>query len=62
VAPQLSGISRTATGQVVIQWSGGGTLQASDRLTNPNWATVAGATSPYTVSPTGPMKFYRVQQ
>jgi hypothetical protein len=38
-----------------------GTLQAADSLTG-DWTNVDGATSPYTMPKTEPMKFYRTWQ
>jgi hypothetical protein len=46
---------------VVVSWSGTAVLQSVDDITG-KWATVTGATSPYTVNPTGAHKFYRLQQ
>jgi hypothetical protein len=43
--------------QVKLQWSAGSTLYSATSLLGP-WTPVS-ATSPYTVSPTGPQKFYR---
>lgn len=61
VPPQIT-FTKNAAG-LVLQWSGGGALQATDNLTTPNWTAVAGATSPYTVNPTSSAtKFFRVQQ
>lgn len=41
-----------------LTWSQG-TLQEADVITGP-WTTVTNATSPYTVTPNGVQKFYRV--
>jgi hypothetical protein len=58
--PKLS-ISRQGTG-VVIAWPGTGTLQSTSTIGG-TWAPVqGGATSPYTVTPTGKAQFYRLQQ
>jgi hypothetical protein len=46
--------------QIRISFSGG-TLESSDSLTG-GWAPVAGATSPYLVTPDAPKRFYRVRQ
>jgi hypothetical protein len=48
-------------GQVVLTWEGDATLQSAEVVTGP-YADVAGATSPYTVAPTGAAKFYRLKQ
>jgi hypothetical protein len=44
---------------VTISWDGGGTLQATSDLNNPQWTTVEG-TSPVTVPTTGTARFFRV--
>lgn len=46
-------------GQVVVTYTG--TLQSSDSVSGP-FAPVAGAASPYALTPTGAGKFYRAQQ
>ena len=46
---------------IVIEWTGTGTLQSADAVTGP-WADVAGAASPRTVQPTGNNKFYRLKR
>lgn len=48
-------------GNLVLTWTGGGTLQSADDITGP-WTDVAGATSPRTVPITGARKFYRLKQ
>jgi hypothetical protein len=49
--------------QLVISWTGGGTLQSTTQLqsTGTAWTDETGA-SPVTITPTGPAKFYRVKQ
>ena len=47
-------------GNLILEWTGGGTLQAADNVNGP-WTDVAGATSPRTVSPAGARKFYRIK-
>jgi hypothetical protein len=44
-------------GNVIISWTGGVPLEGADQVTGP-WATVSGASSPYTV-PAGGKKFFR---
>ena len=62
-ASKFTSITRDATGQIVIQWSGSGTLQSTESLSAPNWTVVQGATSPYTViSGVAGNRFYRLQQ
>jgi hypothetical protein len=51
VAPQITGITVAASGDVTITWTGGGTLQITTSLTAPiTWSDITGATSPYTVT------------
>lgn len=45
-------------GQVILEWTGGTSLQSSSDLTT--WTDEAGATSPLSVTPTG-AKFYRIR-
>lgn len=52
------GISQ-AGGQITISWQAGGVLQSADLITGP-WTNVAGASSPFSATPTGPGKFFRV--
>jgi hypothetical protein len=59
--PNFSGIKANANGSITITWTGGGTLQASPSVTGP-WQDVAGATSPYTFTPTTQMLFGRLKQ
>lgn len=59
--PQITGLSKTADGSLVLTWTGGGTLQAAASVLGP-WQDVTGATSPYTFKPTSPMLFGRVRQ
>lgn len=55
-APPSLTLSRTAQG-VVITWTGGD-LQQAEAVNGP-WTPVAGATSPWTVTPTGAGRFFR---
>lgn len=59
--PKFSGITLGADGKVTISWEGGGTLQAAPSITGP-WQDVAGATSPYSFTPSEKMLFGRVRQ
>ncbi len=73
-ADQVNALYQSALGQPVppvlsithagsnlqLQWTGGMLLQATNVL-GP-WITNTAATSPYTVSPTNPQQFFRVQQ
>ena len=59
--PEFTDIRRDATGSITIEWTGG-TLQSVPTLGG-QWQNVAGATSPYTVTPGAtPAAFYRVAQ
>lgn len=44
-------IALNANGTVTITWTGGGVLETTASLASPDWQPVAGATSPYTVTP-----------
>ena len=58
----LEGITVDANGSVVVSWSGGGGLERSASLINPDWQAVPGASSPLTIeNPTGEA-FYRIAQ
>lgn len=48
-------------GNIVLHWTGGGTLQSSISLSG-GWSDVAGATTGYTVPASDPVRFYRVRQ
>jgi hypothetical protein len=61
-APVISGITKNANGTITIEWTGGGTLQASPTISPAAWQDVTGATSPYTFTPTAAMLFGRVRQ
>lgn len=56
--PKITSIQRNAN-QVVVQWTGGGTLQSADLVTGP-WSDISGS-SPNTQPLTGAQKFYRVK-
>ena len=59
--PSFSSIALTEDGKVVITWEGTATLQQADEVTGP-WEDVPDATSPYTVTPTGKKKFFRLKR
>lgn len=46
-------------GQLMISWTGGGTLQYADQITGP-WITIPGATAAYSAPAESPQRFYRV--
>lgn len=47
-------------GNLVLTWTGTGTLQSADAVTGP-WADVASAKSPFTAARAGAVKFYRLK-
>lgn len=53
-------VSRSGN-DVVLEWTGGGTLQATPSLTG-QWSDVTPASSPYTVTPSLPTRFFRVRK
>jgi hypothetical protein len=60
--PEFTDARVNANGSITIEWTGSGTLQSVPALGG-QWQNVAGATSPYTVTPgTTPAAFYRVAQ
>jgi len=59
VAPRLTVTQSGAN--VVITWSGGGTLQSATALSGA-WADVPGAASSYTTPASDAMRFFRVRQ
>jgi hypothetical protein len=54
------GIARSGA-NVIISWTGAGTLESADVVTGP-WSSVGGANSPHTVTPNTGIKFYRIRQ
>ncbi|MGE3309142.1 MAG: hypothetical protein AB7O66_04165 [Limisphaerales bacterium] len=58
--PSSVSISRSGT-KLVIQWTGGGTLQSAPSVTGP-WSAVPGAVPGVQVDPVGAATYYRVQQ
>lgn len=46
---------------LALTWTGGGTLETADLITGP-WTSVAGASSPRSVSIAGTAKFFRLRQ
>ncbi|MGZ8901492.1 MAG: hypothetical protein ACXW3Z_15480, partial [Limisphaerales bacterium] len=60
--PSVS-IARANPTTATISWVGGGTLEQTDSLTNPNWQLAASQANPQTVQTTAsPMRFYRVRR
>ncbi|MEY4692353.1 MAG: C-terminal domain, partial [Verrucomicrobiota bacterium] len=58
-APKFSGISRNANGSLTLTWTGGGKLQSAPSPKGP-WTDVAGAASPFTVTPNADAQFARI--
>ncbi len=58
--PQFIG-TRLDAGAVVMEWTGGGTLQSAPSVTGP-WSEATGASSPHRVTPGNPQQFYRIRQ
>jgi hypothetical protein len=58
--PKFTSITVDA-GNITIEWTGGGVLEAAEAVTGP-WAVIEGATSPYTTALTGTMRVFRVSQ
>jgi len=50
---------QSAGANLQLNWTGGGHLQQATNLAGP-WLTNASATSPWTVSPTNNLMFYRI--
>lgn len=59
-AAKFTKFTKNADGTITLEWTGGGTLEASPSVTGP-WQAVAGATSPYTFKPTTAILFGRVK-
>jgi hypothetical protein len=57
--PKLS-TSRSGN-DIVLTWTGAGTLESADKITGP-WTAVTGAASPRTVAIAGSAKFFRIRQ
>jgi len=57
---QFTGVRRQ-DGNVVLEWTGGGTLQSATNVTGP-YADVAGATSPYSAPATEAQQYFRVRK
>ncbi|MDP6795660.1 MAG: hypothetical protein QGG00_09745 [Verrucomicrobiota bacterium] len=56
--PPVLSIVRSGEGKLVVDWTGGGELQASDNLKK--WQPVEDAASPLAVDPAAARKYYRV--
>ena len=60
--PEITNISENAGGQIVIEWTGDGTLQTTGALPSAGWTDLPG-TSPVTVDPPGSGEaYYRLMQ
>lgn len=58
---KITGIRRNANGSITLEWTGGGTLQSAPSVTGP-WTDVAGASSPFTFTPTENALFGRIRR
>jgi hypothetical protein len=56
--PPVLSIVRSGEGKLVVDWTGGGELQASGNLKK--WQPVEDAASPLAVDPAAARKYYRV--
>ncbi|MBI4664456.1 MAG: DNRLRE domain-containing protein [Verrucomicrobia bacterium] len=56
-APKFTSISRSGA-NIVLAWTGAGTLQSADAVTGP-WTDVANAASPFNATLSGAAKFFR---
>jgi hypothetical protein len=61
VPPNITGIVKNTDGTITLTWTGGGTLEAATSVSGP-YAPVAGATSPYTFTPTASALFGRIKK
>jgi PA14 domain len=59
--PEFTSIVKNANGTITLTWTGGGTLQMSTTVTGP-YTDVAGATSPFTVTPPSAVMFGRIRK
>ena len=50
---------RTQGQNVILEWTGQGTLQSSDNLAGP-WTNLPSATSPLTLTNDAPQRFFRI--
>jgi hypothetical protein len=60
VAAKFSPVTKQGN-NVILSWTGGGTLQSADNVTGP-WTDVANASSPFTAAISVAKRFYRVKQ
>jgi hypothetical protein len=58
--PKITAVSLSG-GNIIVQWTGGGTLQGTTSLAAPNWIGL-GTGGSWTEPTSGPAKFYRVQR
>jgi hypothetical protein len=59
VPPAVTLECQSINGQVVLTWTAG-TLQSAPAITGP-YTDIAGASSPYTLLPSGPQQYFRVR-
>lgn len=58
---EFTSVTRNPDGTVVVEWTGGGTLLSAPAVNGP-WTSVAGASSPYQLTPSGAALFFQVRQ
>ncbi|MCI0538315.1 MAG: immunoglobulin domain-containing protein, partial [Verrucomicrobiales bacterium] len=58
---EFTAVTKTTGGQILLEWIGAGTLEQADSATGP-WTVVTPAASPFTITVSGPAKFYRLRQ
>jgi hypothetical protein len=59
--PKFTSVTLTSA-NMIISWTGGGTLQSAPDIVAGPWTPVAGASSPATIPTTGARQFFRVKQ
>jgi hypothetical protein len=67
VPPPPAPLKLTATagagiGQMILSWTGSGTLETATNLAGPVWINAPSQSNPQTVSTTGTQRYYRVKQ
>jgi hypothetical protein len=55
---------KVTNGQIIVTWTGSGTLQSRASLSSGAWSSVPNATSPYTIpaSSTDTQRYFRLMQ
>ncbi|MBI4660948.1 MAG: Ig-like domain-containing protein [Verrucomicrobia bacterium] len=58
---QFAAVTREPNGNLVIRWTGTGTLEQADAVTGP-WSAAPSQANPQTVTPTGSTRFFRLRR